>query len=441
MKKTKNIFDFDFSILISVTILLVISVLFVYSSGISSEGIQMSREYIKQIVWAATGFILFILFSFIDLKWIRGYAYLIYAVLLLLLISTLLFGEVINGARSWIQIKGFGIQPSEFMKLGLILFLARYLDDRQNGGERMALDGMSLVVSLTAVMVPVGLVLMQPDMGTALVYFPILLALWFLAGIRLRYLLFIILIGALTIAFIILPSWETLILKRPSILGQIWDNQLYLYILIGVIAVMIGLSLTGFLLTRKRIFYWISYSTIVVLIALLFSRLGLRFLKSYQLTRLLVFLDPSIDPQGAGWNVIQSITAVGSGGPWGKGFLQGTQSHYRFLPQQSTDFIFSIIAEEWGFAGSLFIFLLFFVIMFRSIYTVFSAREAFEAYICIGVFSILLFHFIVNIGMAMGIMPITGIPLLLLSYGGSSLWTTMTGLGLVSNIYLHRYKY
>ena len=157
--------------------------------------------------------------------------------------------------------------------------------------------------------------------------------------------------------------------------------------------------------------------------------------------RLVVFLKPEVDPRGSGRNIIQSLTAVGSGGLTGKGYLQGTQSHYQYLPQRSTDFIFSIIAEEWGFLGSFAVLLLFGIILVRGIFILFNARDSFGVFIGAGVLTMIFFHMMINIGMAIGIMPITGIPLLFLSYGGSSLWTAVIGMALLQNIYLNRYTY
>ena len=156
--------------------------------------------------------------------------------------------------------------------------------------------------------------------------------------------------------------------------------------------------------------------------------------------RLIVFMDPSIDPRGSGWNILQSITAIGSGGFLGKGFLQGTQSHYRYLPQQSTDFIFSIIAEEWGFIGAFIVFALFFVLLWRCVALLRSLRDRYAIYITAGVMGMLFFHFLINAGMAMGIMPITGIPLFFLSYGGSSLWTVLIAVGMLLGISARRYR-
>ena len=177
------------------------------------------------------------------------------------------------------------------------------------------------------------------------------------------------------------------------------------------------------------------------MLALLGSVAARMFLKDYQIMRLIVFIDPTVDPRGTGWNVIQSVTAVGSGGFTGKGFLRGTQSHYRYLPEQSTDFIFSIIAEEWGFIGSIVIFCLFLLILLRGLRIISYAKDNFGVFVAAGITGMIFFHVIINIGMAIGIMPITGIPLFFLSYGGSSLWTVLTGIGILMSIYTRRFRY
>lgn len=192
---------------------------------------------------------------------------------------------------------------------------------------------------------------------------------------------------------------------------------------------------------RKNYFYIICFLTLILLICTSLSFVAGKILKDYQIMRLIVFLDPGIDPRGAGWNINQSITAIGSGGLLGKGFLLGTQSHYRFVPQQSTDFIFSIFAEESGFFGGVIVFALFMFLNFRIIRIAKNSSDAFGTFIATGVSSIYLFHFVVNIGMAMGIMPITGIPLLFMSYGGSSLLSAMIGIGLISSIHVRRYQH
>ena len=157
--------------------------------------------------------------------------------------------------------------------------------------------------------------------------------------------------------------------------------------------------------------------------------------------RLIVFLNPNIDPQGSGWHIIQSITAIGSGGLWGKGYLQGTQSHYRFLPQQSTDFIFSIFSEEWGMAGGILVFALFLLLCLRFVRVMRITTDPFGIYITAGLSAMYAFHFLVNVGMTMGIMPITGIPLMFMSYGGSAMISAMAGIGLALSVNVHRFQH
>jgi rod shape determining protein RodA len=202
-----------------------------------------------------------------------------------------------------------------------------------------------------------------------------------------------------------------------------------------------GIALFGFIRYRKRYFYWIVYFTAIVILSLGASFAARKALKDYQIMRLIVFLDPDVDPRGSGWNIIQSITAIGSGGFTGKGYLQGTQSHYRFLPQQSTDFIFSIFSEEWGLLGGLLVFGLFLIICLRLVRIMKSTSDPFGAFIAAGLAAMFVFHFLINVGMTMGIMPITGIPLLFMSYGGSALTSAMTGIGIALSVYTRRFQH
>jgi rod shape determining protein RodA len=207
--------------------------------------------------------------------------------------------------------------------------------------------------------------------------------------------------------------------------------------------VLLGVFLLAFLgyrLYKKGYFYWICYVILILLLSLDGSFAAHRILKEYQVMRLIVFLDPSIDPRGAGWNIIQSMTAIGSGDLLGKGFLQGTHSHYRFLPEQSTDFIFSIFGEEFGFLGGLVIFGLFLLITLRLTAIMKSTVDSFGAYIVAGLAAVFIFHFVVNIGMTMGVMPITGIPLYFMSYGGSALLTGMAAIGLSMSVFVRRFR-
>jgi rod shape determining protein RodA len=207
------------------------------------------------------------------------------------------------------------------------------------------------------------------------------------------------------------------------------------------LAVIGGIALVGFVIYKKGYFFWILYGVSVLILSLGASYLSHKVLKRYQLQRLIVFLDPDVDPKGAGWNIIQSITAIGSGGLNGRGYLQGTLSHYRFVPQQSTDFIFSIFSEEWGFIGGVMVFALFLVICLRLVRIMRLSVDTFGVYIVAGLSSMYIFHFLINVGMTMGIMPITGIPLMFMSYGGSSITAALSGIGLALSIHIRRYNH
>ncbi len=435
--KDRSIFEFDFLLFLCTIALMVIGILFIYSSGVSSTGVNFSNEYIKQIIWAAAGILIMIGFMFFDYVVLMELSKYLYPLFIILLFLTLIMGQVVNGAKSWIIIGPIGIQPSEFAKLATILFLARYLNNSKKSQKPL----LRFLISMAICFLPLGLIMLQSDMGTAMVYFPIFLIMSFLGGSRIRYLLFISATAGLAIIIGILPAWETYIVGEKVASMQFLINNKLVLITIFSLTMVLTVSFLGFILIKKNYFYWICYSVSVLFLGLSGGIVARKILKVYQIKRLIVFLDPGIDPQGAGWNVIQSITAVGSGGLWGKGYLKGTQSHYRYLPQQSTDFIFSIISEEWGFIGCLIIFIIFSIILIRSIIILNSSRDSYGLYIGGGVIALIFFHFIVNIGMAMGIMPITGIPLIFLSYGGSALWTGVIGISILMNIFNHRYKY
>lgn len=433
----RSVFGIDVLLVAATLALMLIGVLFIYSSGVTSDGVSFSREWIRQIVWAALGLLLLVAVASFDYARLRDLSVYIYLGLVVVLIGTLLFGRVVNGARSWIGIGDFGVQPSEFMKVATILFLARFLERR---GRAIA-QPLAFAMALAIAILPMGLILLQPDLGTALVYLPIVLVMTFAAGARPSYILFILGAGFLTAVFTVLPAWEREIYEGTiPLIAALTESRLLLAISGGL--ALVGLvALAGLLLVKRGYFGWIIYGVAIGLTGILGSVAARRVLKDYQLMRLIVFLEPNVDPRGAGWNIIQSVTAVGSGGITGKGWLEGTQSHLQYLPQQSTDFIFSILAEEWGFLGALAVFACFSVIVVRGLMIATKAKDDFASLVAAGVVSMIFFHVAVNVGMAIGIMPVTGIPLLFLSYGGSSLWTALVGVGLLMSVYQHRYRY
>lgn len=405
--------------------LVAIGVLFIYSSGIDSTGESLSREWVKQIVWALTGFGLLSAVAAVGAGRLRAGAPYLYAGGLLLLALTAAFGREVNGARSWIGLNGLGVQPSEFAKLTTIVFLAYYFAGIGNGIRELPRFALGLVIAL----LPVGLILLQPDLGTAMVYVPMFLVAALIAGAKLRHLAFIMGAGFVTFGMAVLPEMSAAGAAGMAAAALLDPGTVRLAA--GSLLVIVGLAFIGCRISGSRSLYWIGYVASIGLCGVTAAALVRSVLKPYQIVRLAAFLDPWSDPRGAGWNIIQSMTAVGSGGLTGKGYLQGTQSHYQYLPQQSTDFIFSILAEEWGFRGSLLVLALFAVILLRSIAVCRRARDDFGAAAAAGIAGMFGTHVLVNIGVASGIMPITGIPLTFVSYGGSALWTGLLAVGML----------
>jgi len=432
-----SLFGFDFLLFFVMLALMAIGVLFIYSSGVNSVGELTSEEYIQQIIWIAGALILYFVVQIPQYRNFEKWAFTIYFLNILLLIVTLMFGKVVNGARSWLGLFGFGVQPSEFMKLSLVLALSAYY----NRSTANIASFRTFIVGLLLTILPMILILMQPDMGTTLVFIPIFFAVSFVAGANSKLLFYLMSIGILTVFFAVLPVWERYILQQEYRWLTLFEDVRLLLLTTAVFLFVGVLAFIGKKYTDQAYFRWIAVFFALVGVSLGISFLLRSSLKDYQIMRLIVFIRPEVDPRGSGWHVIQSLTAVGSGGLWGKGFLHGTQSHYQFLPEQSTDFIFSILAEEWGFAGSVLVMLLFATLLIRGFWILLQVGDNFAVYAGTGILFMIFFHLLVNIGMTLGIMPITGIPLIFMSYGGSSLWSACFGLALIQNMYLRRYKY
>ena len=427
----------DWIMLLCVLILSAAGVCFIYSSAINQQGQLVTNEYAKQIVWVSLGLVLMIGAAIYDYRNFERYITILFSVLIALLILTRLFGKTVNGAKSWLGVGSFGIQPAEFGKIIYILFLGWYFHKTEEVEERKRFFG-----ALGIMLWTMGLILIQPDLGTASVYIPIFFFMCFAAGVPLRYIFFIFAFGTLTVLTGILPVWQEQIARHTyAIISILTVKKIRVLFTIGFGAITI-IGLLGKLFFRhNKYYYWITYSSAIIFGALVCSVAVSKVLKPYQIQRLIIFLDPYTDKQGSGWNIIQSKTAIGAGGLFGKGFLRGTQSHLRFLPEQSTDFIFSILSEETGFWGGFIVFFLYFILMSRMILIIRRATNHYGYYIASGILGLFFFHFMVNVGMVMGIMPITGIPLLFLSYGGSSMWTAMTCVGIMMSVNYRHFSF
>ncbi len=416
--------------------LVVFSSLFVYSSSLDIEGVMQSVEFSRQLLFVIIGFICMFITMLIPISKVKEFIPVIYALALALLVLTLFIGEVRNGARSWLQAFGFSLQASEFAKLATILMYAFLIEKYTPHLQRYRYVLLYVLVGFA----PMALILLQPDMGTSLVYIPLVLAILYIAGIPAERALFVIGAGVISIVTLIVSySLQSIVASDPTAITLLRTEHFVTYVIILVIVFMLSAfgTLIGFL---PRIFATLRYCSFMTLSGAAMAFVATIVLKPYQLQRLLVFVRPESDPLGSGWHILQSVSAIGSGGLLGAGFLQGKQSSLQFLPQKSTDFIFSLIGEEFGFVGSASVILLYGILMWRIILVGMASKTMFSRLCCAGILAVFFTHFMVNIGMTLGIMPITGIPLLLVSYGGSSMLSAFLALGVVQGIYRHEVR-
>jgi rod shape determining protein RodA len=407
--RTKILEKFDITLVIATTIMIAIGIIAIFSAtyGITSGG----DFFRKQLIFAIVGFIIMIGVSVLPPKYFSRFAYLTYAIALVLLVMVLIFGKTINGNKSWFYIGGFGIQPSEFAKVATILALANFICPGDESRDPNKL--MTFIKACIFIIIPTILIKLEHDTGTSLVMLSFIIPVFFWAGLS--------------------PFWLFAIIS-PLVLAILsFLNPIAFYA--GIIAVLICL----FLFKKKII---ISVLIIVINLSAGFSVNHLYSkLPVYQQNRINAVFDPASDPLGSGYNVIQSKVAIGSGGIFGKGYLQGSQTQLRFIPEQWTDFIFCMIGEEFGLLGACVVITLFLIIIYRLVSISYSSKNKFLALCCIGFASLFLFHLVINVGMTIGMMPVIGIPLPLASYGVSSLLTFMTMIGIGLNTYRHRNLY
>ncbi len=366
MTRYLSLRDLDWTMIIIVLLICAVGVIQIYSATIDTK---WHVAWWKQILYITCG--LFLMWTAVGLDYhtLMHWVPALYACAVAALLGTAALGNTVFGSKRWIPVPGLGnLQVSEFVKLVIILLVARYLTDL----KRDRLEVREMLVLSGLVGVPVFLVLAQPDLGTSLTYLAVLFTGLFLAGLRWQYMVAIAVMAMLVLALLLLP-------------------------------------------------------------------MGGHILKDYQKARLVSLMDPERDPQGTGYQVIQSKIAVGAGGMFGKGVTKGTQSQLHFLPVPHTDFIFSAFAEEHGFVGVVIVLAMYFVMIMRVVQNAQAAPDRAGMYVCMGVAGLLTFHVLVNVGMVVGLMPVTGIPLPFMSAGGSSIWSNFLALGLVNNVRLRRF--
>ncbi|MEI6748692.1 MAG: rod shape-determining protein RodA [Bacteroidota bacterium] len=357
--------------------------------------LDMSQSYGKQLIWIGTALALALAVLITDTKFFTAFAYLIYGITILLLLVVLIVGKETAGSKSWVEIGSFAIQPAEFAKFSTNLAIARYL----SGLNINVNDLKTKLLPVAFIGIPALLILLQNDTGSALVYAAFVLVLY-RQGLSGN----LLVIGVFTAVLFLMA----LLFNKYIIIAVIFSIGLFLF----------------FFIRKNRKNILVLLGIVVIASAFTFSvDYGFEHvMEKHQKARINVLLGKEIDLKGAGYNVNQSKIAIGSGGFIGKGFLKGTQTKYNFVPEQSTDFIFCTVGEEWGFMGVFVVISLFIGLFIRIIQMAERQRSDFSRIYGYGVASILFFHFVVNIGMTIGLMPVIGIPLPFFSYGGSSLW-------------------
>lgn len=398
---------FDIPVFISVVLLIMIGLAAIYSSTVNHP--SASGNFEKQLSWFIFSVVAFLITYFLPPQFFRTIAVPAYVVSILTLILVLVTGKTVYGSKSWLGFGSLGMQPSEFAKIGTIFFLAFWLTRHKRDINNLKDIGVSLLIGFT----PIILILMQPDLGTAMVFGFITIVMIFWSGINL-FSLFVVFSPA------------------AAVYASLFGTTAFIVTLIFIAAALI--------LFKRDLF--ISASVFVMNIAAGFSFDYIyKILQPHQQKRIESFLDPNADPLGSGYNALQAKVAIGSGGLWGKGFLEGNQTQLRFIPEQWTDFIYCVVGEEFGFLGSIFVVILFIIIFMRLLKLATTLKDNYSGLITIGILSMLFFHFAINIGMNLGITPVIGLPLPFLSYGGSSLLSNMILIGVALNFYKNRKQY
>lgn len=401
MRRDTNILNrIDWLTLLIYGILVIMGWLNIYASvyevGSGMSIFDFSLSSGRQLIWIASTVIIFFIIVSIDFQFYESVAYILYGIIILMLIFVLLFGAKVSGARSWFEIGSFfKIQPSEFAKFITALAVARFVS---MPGFRFN-DTRQLVTITLMVLLPIALILLQPDPGTALIFFSFIIV-FYREGLS----PLVLVIGLLLVLIFI---------------STLFIDQLFIVLAILAIAVVAIITAEK---TFKKIAGILIIMTMTIGVTFSVDYFQTNILKPHHQKRLRVLINPDSDPLGDGWNVTQSKIAIGSGQFWGKGFLNGTQTKFDFVPEQSTDFIFCTLGEEHGYVGSTIVVLLFVFLILRIFYIAERQKSRFAQTYGYAVGSIIFFHFMINIGMTIGLFPVIGIPLPFFSYGGSSLW-------------------
>ena len=358
--------NFDWILLALLIFIGLLSVFNLYSATYSIRSMGGSQIYIKQICWHAIGFLILLLMTTFDYHVFDRIAYPLFIVSLIFLVAVLNLGKVTHGSQRWLSLGYFSVQPSEMVKLSIIIVLAKYFSKAEKTGNYRLRE---LLIPFILIAAPFIMIVYQPDLGTAL----------------------ILLIVSFSIIIFVNVHWKSIVIFLSTAL-------------------------------LSAPFFW-------------------AILQEYQKKRIITFLRPDLDPLGSAYHVTQSKIAIGSGLFWGKGFLKGTQTRLHFLPQQHTDFSFSVLAEEWGFAGSAILLFLYLFLILWCLNIAKNSKDKFGTLLVVGIAASIFWHLTINVCMVTGLLPVVGIPLVLFSYGGSSVISTMAAMGLVMNVSMRRFMF
>ncbi len=390
---------FDWVLFIPVLLLIAVGLVSIYSSTADANA---SSYFYRQLSAVGLGLVVMTIIVFLPKNFVSNAAPYIYGISVLLLVIVLLFGTVIYGTKGWLRIGSFSLQPAELAKFGLLLGLAKYISSKGVDVRNIRGSGISILLSI----IPALLIYLQPDHGTVTVIIAILGGVLYWAGFNPFILFFIV----------VIPVLILLALKG------------FVFYVVGAV-VFSGLAI----LFKRKIALTLIAIGIFVSIGFI-APIVYGNLQDHQKSRIETFLNPGNDPRGTGYNVIQSKMAVGSGGLTGKGFMQGTQTQLRYIPMQRTDFIYSVPTEEFGFLGGSIVLVLFSVLLVRLV-TLATMFDKFSSVIAAGTAMMFLYHCIINIGMVIGLIPVMGIPLPFMSYGGSSMLINLAVIGIILNSY------
>jgi len=410
--------ELDWDLIGAVLLLSLIGVLLIESAQHHAEAASGLPYFLRQLIWLTIALIVFAVVIHVSLRLFDLSAYFLYTVSIGLLILVLFVGISRMGAMRWFSFGPINLTPSDIAKLALILALSRFFAYTRfppTSKSRFALSGILTLI-------PVALIMKQPDLGTSLVFFVILFALWFWSGLSPLYLILI-----LSPLFSLMAAFSSIISPEGILQWLPW--LLYMSMLLVVLFLFKPSFSFG-------VFTVIANLAFGIILPFLWNRLAV-----YQQDRILTFLNPGLDPRDAGYQIIQSKIAIGSGGIWGKGLFNGSQTRLDFLPEARTDLVFSVLGEEFGLWGSLLVLLLFTFILYRAVRIAARCRSKFASNLVIGAAAIILFQYFVNVGMVLGFMPVTGLALPFISYGGTSLVLCWALMGLIVSASYHWQEY